>query len=80
MTTTGERRGLSSKDGHEELPICRGPRHVSLASLSLRKVSKQINPTSAYSIIDNISADADMAAPNVSARGKPRLLLMGQKR
>ena len=75
LLQTGRRR--VKQDGSYNGPARQGPvRHISPASLSLERVHEQ-NRTVASK---KDAATAPGPAPGPAAKGKPRLLLMGQRR
>jgi Ras-related GTP-binding protein C/D len=84
MLQVGRRR--TNEDGSYSGPARQGPvRHLSKASLKLERVHEQ----NRLAVQKNQSKDgrdireevrAPIIAPGPAARGKPRLLLMGQRR
>lgn len=75
LLETGRRR--TKLDHNYNGPARQGPvRHISPASLTLERIHEQ-NRASVHKID---AAKAPAPAPGAAARGKPRLLLMGQRR
>lgn len=82
MIGVGRRRTIEMKKGLYNGPARRGPvRHVSLATLSLQAIYEQDRSNwTKVTQPTHVRPHAIMATPNAAAKGKPRLLLMGQKR
>ncbi|KAI9740768.1 MAG: hypothetical protein M1818_004733 [Claussenomyces sp. TS43310] len=77
MIGVGRRKTLEMRNGTYNGPARQGPvRHLSAASLSLARIHEQ----NRNSLQRQSGAKVPDPAPGLAARGKPRLLLMGQKR
>jgi Ras-related GTP-binding protein C/D len=72
---TGRRR--SNQDRSYNGPARQGPvRHISVAQLNLERVYEQ----NRLNVQKRDGVNAPEPAPGTAAKGKPRLLLMGQRR
>lgn len=77
MIGTGRRKTLEMKNRTYNGPARQGPvRHISQASLNLERIHEQ----NRLNLQQRPNVRIPEPAPGPAARGKPRLLLMGQKR
>ena len=75
LLQTGRRR--ARQDGTYNGPPRQGPvRHISPAQLNLERVHEQ----NRLNVQNKDASKAPEPAPGTAAKGKPRLLLMGQRR
>jgi Ras-related GTP-binding protein C/D len=77
MIGVGRRKTLEMRNRTYNGSARQGPvRHVSQASLNLERIHEQ----NRLNVQQRLNVKGPEPAPGTAARGKPRLLLMGQKR